>query len=110
MLPLCRVPNTRENFGEGEVALAAQVPESADEPTAVWWRSPFRGKPRPNGRACGPQYLRSAICVTRSKDPAVPRSDTDHTGPSISPASMPMARSRGLPRAGGSGLWADRPL
>src|SRR6516164_10169182 len=34
------------------------------------------------------------------KAPAVPRSDTDHTGPSISPASMPMARS---PRASGSG-------
>src|SRR5262249_50301467 len=42
------------------------------------------------------------------KAPAVPRPDTDHTGPSISPASMPMARSRGLPRAGGSGLGRDR--
>jgi hypothetical protein len=28
----------------------------------------------------GRQYLRSAICATRSKAPAVPRSDTDHTG------------------------------
>jgi integrase len=36
--------------------------------------------------------LRSAICATRSKGPAVPRSDTGHAGPSISPASMPMAR------------------
>src|ERR671934_1319865 len=27
----------------------------------------FRGKPKRNGRACGRQYLRSAICVTRSK-------------------------------------------
>jgi len=29
-----------------------------------------RGKPRRNGRACGRQYLRSAICATRSKPPA----------------------------------------
>jgi hypothetical protein len=27
----------------------------------------FRGKPRRNGCACGRQYLRSAICATRSK-------------------------------------------
>src|SRR5262245_39468925 len=27
----------------------------------------FRGKPRRNGRACGRQYLRSAICTTPSK-------------------------------------------
>jgi enamine deaminase RidA (YjgF/YER057c/UK114 family) len=26
----------------------------------------FRGKPRRNGHACGRQYLRSAICATRS--------------------------------------------
>jgi hypothetical protein len=30
-----------------------------------------------NGRASERQYLRSAICATRSKGPAVPRSDTD---------------------------------
>src|SRR5215813_13265067 len=35
-----------------------------------------RVRPRRNGRA--------GICATRSKAPAVPRSDTDHTGPSIS--------------------------
>src|SRR5262245_8588732 len=68
----------------------------------------FRGKPRRNGRACGRQYLRSAICATRSRASAVPRSDTDHTGPSLSPASMPMTRSPGLPPAGDTGLWADR--
>jgi Phage integrase family len=45
-------------------------------------------RPRRNGHACGRQCLRSAICATRSKGPAVPRSDTDHTGPSISPAYM----------------------
>src|SRR6266404_72572 len=44
----------------------------------------FRGKPRRNGRACGRQYLRSAICATRSKAPVVPRPDTAHTGPFIS--------------------------
>jgi hypothetical protein len=32
----------------------------------------FRGKPRQNGRACGRQYLRSAICATRSKGPRGP--------------------------------------
>jgi len=31
----------------------------------------FPGKPRRNGRACGRQYLRSAVCATRS----VPRPD-----------------------------------
>ena len=55
-------------------------------------------KPRRNGRACGRQCLRSAICATRSKGPAVPRSDTDRTGQSISLARCP----RGLPRAAGS--------
>src|SRR6516165_9670106 len=58
--------------------------------------------------------VRAAILAVRTarldlKAPAVPRSDTDHTGPSISPASMPMARSRGLPRAGGSGRGAELP-
>jgi hypothetical protein len=33
-------------------------------------RALFRGKPRRNGRACGRQYLRSAICATQSKAPA----------------------------------------
>src|SRR5262249_10431307 len=46
---------------------------------------------RAGGNACGPLSARLDL-----KAPAVPRSDTDHTGPSISPASMPMARS---PRA-----------
>src|SRR5262249_26809611 len=32
----------------------------------------FRGKPRRNGYACGRQYLRSAICATRSKGPRGP--------------------------------------
>jgi quercetin dioxygenase-like cupin family protein len=32
----------------------------------------FRGKPRRNGRACGRQYLRSATCATRSKGPRGP--------------------------------------
>src|SRR6516165_954552 len=50
------------------------------------------------GNTCAPRSARLDL-----KAPAVPRSDTDHTGPSISTASMPMARSRGLPRAGGSG-------
>src|SRR6266480_6558371 len=46
---------------------------------------------RAGGNTCGPLSARLDL-----KAPAVPRSDTDHTGPSISPASMPMARSRGL--------------
>ena len=29
----------------------------------------FPGKPRRNGRACGRQYLRSAICASRSNTP-----------------------------------------
>src|SRR5262249_1406781 len=44
-----------------------------------------RVRPRRNGRA--------GICAAQSKAPAVPRADTDHTGPAISPGSMPMARS-----------------
>src|SRR5262249_2471908 len=32
----------------------------------------FRGKPRRNGRACGRQYLCSAICATQSKGPRGP--------------------------------------
>ena len=32
----------------------------------------FRGKPRRNGRASERQYLRSAICATRSKGPRGP--------------------------------------
>jgi hypothetical protein len=79
-----------------------QRPVRTDQEPGLGPTSQPRGKPRRNGRACGRQYLRSAICATRSKGPAVPRSDTDHTGPFISPASMPMTRSRGLPRAGHS--------
>src|SRR5262245_50015400 len=44
------------------------------------------------GNTCAPRSVRLDL-----KAPAVPRSDTEHTGPSISPdrlASMPMARSR----------------
>jgi hypothetical protein len=55
----------------------------------------IRGKPRRNDRACERHYLRSAICATRSKGPGT-------AGQSISLASMPMARSRGLPREAGS--------
>src|SRR5437762_9755120 len=43
------------------------------------------------GNTCAPRSVRLDL-----KAPVVPRSDTDHTGPSISPASMPMARSRRL--------------
>jgi hypothetical protein len=39
----------------------------------AWSTTTIRSKPRRNGRACGRQYLRSAICATRSKGPAVPR-------------------------------------
>src|SRR5438034_7248128 len=46
----------------------------------------------PSGNTCAPRPVRLDL-----KAPVVPRPDTDHTGPSISPASMPMARSRGLP-------------
>src|SRR5262249_23652838 len=54
---------------------------------------------RAGGNTCGPPSTRLAL-----KAPAVPRSDTDHTGPSIPRTSMPRASSRGLPRAGASGL------
>src|SRR5262249_43160918 len=46
---------------------------------------------RAGGNACGPLSVRLDL-----KAPAVPWSDTDHTGQSISLASMPMARSRGF--------------
>src|SRR5262245_28454726 len=49
---------------------------------------------RAGGNTCGPLSARLDL-----RPPAVPRSDTDHTGTSISPASMTMARSRRLPRA-----------
>jgi hypothetical protein len=42
---------------------------------------------RAGGNTCGPPSARLDL-----KAPAVPRSDTDHTGQSISLASMPMAR------------------
>jgi hypothetical protein len=51
---------------------------------------------RAGGNTCGPLSARLDL-----KAPAVPRSDTDHIGPSIWPdrlASMPMARSRGTGR------------
>src|SRR5258707_2934436 len=54
---------------------------------------------RAGGNTYAPRSVRLDL-----KAPVVPRPDTDHTGPFISLASMPMARSRGLPRAGGSGL------
>jgi hypothetical protein len=49
------------------------------------------------GNACGPLSARLDLKAPRSRGRI-------RTTPSISPASMPMARSRGLPRAGGSGL------
>src|SRR6516164_4968391 len=52
---------------------------------------PCRTGARAGGNTCGPQSARLDL-----KAAAVPRPDTDHTGPSISSASMPMARSRGL--------------
>src|SRR5215467_14855995 len=73
---------------------------------------------RAGGNACGPLSARLDL-----KAPAVPRPDTDHTGPFISLASMPMARSprasarggsgcgcvrRGLPRAGGLRMRSHR--
>src|SRR5215470_17688262 len=63
----------------------------------------FLGKPRRNGRACGRQYLRSAICATRSKGPRGPTVGYDHTGHSIS-----LACPRGLLPQPVQG--ADRPL
>jgi hypothetical protein len=39
----------------------------------------FRGKPRPNGRACGQHYLRSAICAARFKAPAARAPNRPHT-------------------------------
>src|SRR4051794_13681877 len=43
-------------------------PSLASEARSVPVRnSCILGKPRRNGRACGRQYLRSAICATRSK-------------------------------------------
>jgi hypothetical protein len=76
------------------------VPKSATSDGAKVPAVPVAVFDERNGHACGRQHLRSAICATRFKGPCGPASDTDHTGPSISPASMPMARSRGLPRAG----------
>jgi len=63
---------------------------------ANWKHGYYSREGRRNGRACGRQNLCSAICATRSKAPVVPRPDTAHTGPFISLAPMPMARS---PRA-----------
>jgi hypothetical protein len=49
----------------------------------------FAGSRGGRGRACGRQYLRFAICATRSRAPAVPRSDGDHTGSFISLSARP---------------------
>src|SRR5262249_51630066 len=44
-----------------------------------WKHGYYSREAKADGRACGRQYLRSAICATRSKAPAVPRSTTpDH--------------------------------
>src|SRR6516225_3642391 len=62
----------------------ASAPIQRKAPAQIGNTGTFRGKPRPNGRACGRQYLRSAICATRSKAPAVPRLSTpDPKAPAV---------------------------
>jgi hypothetical protein len=93
------MPNGRCKIHGGK-STGPRTPEGLERSRrANWKHGHFSREAKAERSACGRQYLRSATCVTRSKDPAVSRSDMDHTGPSISPASMPMARSRGLPRA-----------
>jgi hypothetical protein len=57
----------------GRVSLAGVRPCRTGAAGFMVARATFRGKPRQNGRAYGRQCLRSAICATRSKGPAVPR-------------------------------------
>ena len=57
----------------GRVSLAGVRPCRTGAASFMVARATFRGKPRRNGRAYGRQCLRSAICATRSKGPAVPR-------------------------------------
>jgi len=64
--------NGRFKFHGGK-STGPRTPEGLERSRrANWNMGTFRGKPRRNGRACGRQYLWSAICATRSKAPRGP--------------------------------------
>src|SRR5215472_8000860 len=77
------MPNGRCKFHGGK-STGPRTPEGLERSSGqIGNTGTFRGKPRRNGRACGRQYLCSAICATRSKGPRGPAVGF-HTGPSIS--------------------------
>ena len=66
------MPNGRCKLHGGKSTGPRTAEGLARSRRANWKHGHFRGKPRRNGRACGRQYLRSAICATRSKGPRGP--------------------------------------
>jgi hypothetical protein len=74
-------------------ALITDVVIRTDRLNLFSFTGTFRGKPRRNGRACGRQYLCSAICATRSKAPAIPRCGTG----AISTSGLPPPRTLEIP-------------
>jgi hypothetical protein len=65
------MPNGRCKVHGGK-STGPRTPEGLERSKPGGNTGTFRGKPRRNGRACGRQYLRSAICATRSKGPRGP--------------------------------------
>ena len=56
------MPNGRCKVHGGK-STGPRTPEGLERSRANWKHGHFSGKPRRNGRACGQQYLRSAICA-----------------------------------------------
>jgi hypothetical protein len=82
-----RTPRTLANWAADAGGPRAQQ-ASKLETRPLLSRSEGGTVARAGGNTCGPLSARLDL-----KAPVVPRPDTDDTGPSISPASMPMARS-----------------
>ncbi len=80
------MPNGRCKLHGGK-STGPRTPEGLERSRRANWKHGHQGGTvaRAGGNTCGPPSARLDL-----KAPAVPRSDTDHTGPSISAASMPM--------------------
>jgi hypothetical protein len=86
----------------GVKSTGPRTPEGLERIRRANWRHGYYSREggtvaAAGGNTCAPRAVRLHV-----KAPAVPRPDTDRTGPFISLASMPTAKS--LPRADGSGL------
>jgi hypothetical protein len=96
--PAAAMPNRRCKVHGGK-STGPRTPEGIERSRRANWKHGYYSREAKAERSRVRAAMCSAIWAARSKGPTVPRSDKDHTGPSISPdrlASMPMARS---PRA-----------